>query len=161
MAASSAIKPGINSAAYRNTGSYGTPTWTEGTLVRDATVNAAWNLADASSRASRAVLEAKTQVPLKIQIVVRADDADAFYVALWAAAMSPTSLVDLMVLDGDIATEGAMGFRAEWNVVLSSQPQGAGDVVYTTFDLSPGWSSNGVPKSVIMGAASSPSFTSF
>lgn len=161
MAAASAIKVGIGAGCYRNTGTYGSPTWTEGTLVRDATPNAPWNMGDASSRATRAVLEAKTQIPLKIQIVVRADDADAFYLALWAAAMSPTTLLDMMILDGDIATEGVMGFRAHWNVNFSTQSQGAGDVEYTTFDLSPGYHTDGVPKSVVMGASSAPTFTSF
>lgn len=163
MAASSAVKPGINAAVYRNSGSYASPTWTEVTLIRDVTINGPWNLADASIRATKAVLQAKTQIALTGQIVIRADDADAGYQALWDASCLSTSsgLLDLLILDGDIATEGAMGFRAHWNINFSSQDQGAGNVVYTTFDIAPGWSSDGYPSKCEMGAASSPTFTAF
>ena len=161
MAATSAVKPGIAGGVYRNTGSYGSPTWTEVTLVRDVSPTFPWDMADASVRATRAKLYAKTQVDLGFSIVIRADDADTGYVALFDAAMSPTTLIDMMILDGDIATEGAMGIRMHANVSMGSQTQGAGDIVYTTFDLKPGYSSDGVPKSVKMGASSAPSFTSF
>lgn len=160
MAATSAIKPAIGAGAYRNTGTYGSPTWTEMTLVRDAVNNMPWDFGDASVRATRAKLYGKTQVDLAAQLTMRADDADTAYVAMFAAAMSPTSVVDLLILDGDIATEGAMGCRAEF-LVSFQQNQSIGEIVYTVFDLKPTYTSNGVPKSVIMGAASSPSFTSF
>jgi len=161
MAATSAVKTGIACGAYRNTGNYGTPTWVEMTFVKDGKNNIPWDLVEASIRATRAKLYAKTQVDLKPQLTMRADDADTAYVAMFAAAVSATALLDLMILDGDIATEGAMGLRAEWNVSFTDQGQGSGDVVYTTFDLAPGWTSNGYPKSVIMGAASAPAFTAF
>jgi hypothetical protein len=161
MPATSAVKPGIAGAVYRNTGTYASPTWAEITLVRDVAPGFPWDLVDASTRASRAKLSAKTQADLKVQLTVRADDADAGYIALFDASVSPTQLPDLMILDGKITVEGAMGLRAEWNVNFSSQSQGAGDIVYTTFDLAPGWTTNGPPKSVKMGASSAPAFTAF
>lgn len=160
MAASSAVKRGIDAGAYRNTGTYGSPTWTEMTLVRDVQQAMPWDMGDASSRASRAKLYEKTQIDLAPQITMRADDADAAYVAMYAAAFSPTTKLDLMILDGDIATEGAMGLRAQWNINFTSQGQAAGDIVYTNFDCKPAWTSDGVPKIVIMGASSAPAFTS-
>lgn len=161
MAATSAIKPGIAAGAYRNTGSYGTPTWTESTLIRDVQPAFSWDMVDASSRATRAKLYGKTQVDLAIQLVVRADDADTAYQAFVDASFSSTTSIDMMILDGDIATEGARGVRAHWLFSLSGQPQGAGDIVYSTFDIKPTFSSDGVPKSVTMGASSAPTFTSF
>jgi hypothetical protein len=160
-AASSAVKPGIQAKVYRNTGSYGTPTWTVANLVRDAQPAFPWDMVDASARATRAKLSGKTQIDLSVQIVCRADDADTAYQAFVDAAFSPTTVVDMMILDGPISTEGVRGVRAHWLFSLSGQPQGAGDNVYSTFDLKPGFSSDGVPASVTMGASSTPSFVSF
>lgn len=159
MAGSAGVKTGINSGAYRNAGTYGTPTWTEATSVRDVTPSFAWDMVDASARATKAKLYAKTQVDLGAQLVVRADDLAADYQALFDAAVSQTAVVDYLILDGDITAEACRGMRAEFVVSISGQTQGAGDVIYTTFDLKPTYTTNGVPKWVTMGAASAPSFT--
>ena len=161
MAATSSVKPGIAAKVYRNTGTYGSPTWTAMNLARSVNDNSKWDTADASSREGRARLYAKTQVDLPHDIEMRADNADTGYVAMYAAWASATAVVDLLILDGPITDEGAMGIRAEFIVCGRPQNQGAGDVIYTTFPLMPTWTSNGVPKSVVMGAASAPGFTSF
>lgn len=160
-AAASAAKPGILGAVYRNTGSYGSPTWTRWDLVRSVTPGFNWDWLDGSNRGTRAKLYAKGQIDLPFALEVRADDADAAYVAFWAAAMSPTTTVDLLILDGRITVEGAMGVRAEFLVGIGGQPQGAGDLIVTTFDLRCAVPNSGPPKSVVMGATSTPSFTDF
>lgn len=161
MAAAAGPKVGIKGFVGRDTGTYAAPTWSEMTLVRDVTPAFPWDFGDASSRASRAKLYAKTQVDLGIQLVMRADDVDTDYQAMVTAAMSSSAVVDLLILDGDIADEGAVGVRAEFLVSIGGQSQGAGDVVYTTFDLKAAPTANGVPKSVVMGASSAPTFTAF
>lgn len=161
MAAASAVKPAIEGVVLRNTGTYGSPTWTEIELVRDVNPAMPWDMGDASSRATRAKLYNKTQIDIPYSIVVRADDADTGYVALFDASVSPTTVIDMMILDGPISTEGAMGIRCHFLVNFASQTGGAADNCYTTFDLKPGYSSAGVPKSVKMGASSVPSFTAF
>lgn len=161
MAAVAGVKAGIAARAYRNTGSYASPTWTAADLVRDATPAFPWDMVDASARSTRAKLYGKTQIDLSVQIVVRADDADTAYQAFVDAAFSPTTLIDMMILDGPVTAEGARGVRAHFNFSLSGQPQGAGDLIYATFELKPGYSTDGVPKSVVMGASSSTTFTSF
>lgn len=159
--AAAGVKAGIAAKAYRNTGTYGSPTWTAADLVRDVQPAFPWDMVDASSRATRAKLYGKTQIDLAIQLVVRADDADTAYQAFVDAAFSPTTLIDMMILDGPVTAEGARGVRAHFNFSLSGQPQDAGSIVYSTFDIKPGYSTDGVPKSVSMGAASAPTFTSF
>jgi len=158
--ATSGVKTGIGGRAYRNTGTYGTPVWTAANIVRDATVTPPWDYGDASARFTRAKQYGKTQMDLGIQLVCRADDADAGYGAFVDAAVSPTTLLDMLILDGAITTEGCRGFRAHWLFSISGQPQAAGDVIYSTFDLKPGVDPGGnVPQSVVMGAASAPTFT--
>lgn len=153
MAAASGVKVGIKCKVYRNTGTYGSPTWTEITLIRDATMSCPWDLVDASSRAHRVKLFAKTLEDITVNVVLRADDADAAAIALYAAAHEDTAL-DLLVLDGPIATEGSSGLRAHFIVNLTGQDQGSGSVVYNTYDLKPAFSSEGNPKYVVMGATS-------
>lgn len=161
MAAASAVKPGIDGAVYRNSGTYGSPTWAEITLIRDVSPSFPWDMADASSRTHKAKLYAKTMIDIGAQLVVRADDADAGYQALFDAAMSSTTLMDMLVLDGPITTEGSMGVRCHFNVNESGQSQGAGDVIYTTFDLKPGYHTDGDPKKIEVGATSTLTATAF
>lgn len=153
MAAASAIKLGINGVVYRNTGTYGSPTWTAISLVRDAAVNLPWDFPDASARATRVKLYAASQIDFDIQLTVRADDADAGYNALWDATVGGDPL-DMLVLDGPITTEGVRGVRAHFIPSITGQDQGAGSVVYSTFSLKPTFHSDGTPKAIEVGAAS-------
>lgn len=152
------VMVGINGGLYRNTGSYSTPTWVEITAVRDVTPNAPWDMGDASSRGSRAKLSAKTQMDLSVSAVVRANPADAGYSALYDSSIG-TGLLDLLVLNGKLTVEGAKGFRAEWNVSPTTQDQAIGGVIYDTFEMKPGYSSNGAPKTAVVGASSAVTYT--
>lgn len=160
-AATAGAKVAIAGVVYRNTGTYGSPTWTACPLIRDVTPNFPWDMVDASVRGSRAKLYAKTQIDLGAQVVMRADDADTDYNAWVDAAVSPTGKLDLLILDGPITAEGARGVRAEFVVGMSTQAQAIGDVVYSTFDLKPGVGTTitNYPATVKMGAASAPTFT--
>ena len=161
MAAAAGAKVGIDGAVYRNTGTYASPTWVEIDLVRDAEPTFPWDMGDASARTTRAKLYAKTQADLGVKLTVRADDANAGYGALWDAAMSGTALLDMLVLNGPLTKEGAKGVRANWNVSEDSESQGAGDVVYSAFTLKPGYSTDGVPSAITVGASSAITATAF
>lgn len=160
-AAAAGVKVGIKGVVYRNTGTYGSPTWTACPLIRDVTPNFPWDMVDASVRGSRAKLYAKTQIDLGAQVVMRADDADTDYAAWVDAAVSATAKLDLLILDGPITAEGARGVRAEFLVSMSTQAQNIGDVVYSTFDVKPavGTTITNYPSTVVMGASSDPTFT--
>lgn len=152
-AAASAVKLGINAKIYRNTGTYGSPTWTAIDLTRDAQMNLPWDFGDASARATKVKLYAPTQIDFAISCVVRADDADAGYNALWDAAVGADAL-DLLILDGPITVEGTRGVRAHFTPSLTGMSQGAGDVEYGNFDLKAAYSSDGNPKCIEVGASS-------
>lgn len=161
MAAASEVQLGIDGAVYRNAGSYMTPTWTEIDLVRNVTPAVKWDRGDSSSRATKAKLQAKTQVAISGTIECRADPADAGYQALFDASQEDsTGALDLMILDADITTEGARGVRGFMNLDFA-QNQGVGDVIYTTFEYDPAWNVGGYPASVVMGATSTPTLTTF
>lgn len=161
MAATATVQVGIDAEVYRNTASFSTPTWVAIGLVRDANTSAKWNRADASARQTKAVLQAKTQIAITGQIVVRADPLDAAYRALFDAAMADsTSAPDLLILDGPITQEGANGIRGHMNLDFA-QNQGIGDTIYTTFDYDPAWKSDGYPSKVTVAAGSTLTLTQF
>lgn len=159
MAAASAVKPGAAARGYRNTGTYGSPTWTAVNLIKDVTFALPWDMVEAGARETRSKLYMKARVDPMITVVARADDADTGFNALADAACSPTSKPDMMFLDAAITVEGARGIRAQWNVSLTGQPQEIDGSVYDTFELKPAWSSDGYPSTVVMGATSTPTFT--
>lgn len=161
MAAAAGVKVGIKGALMRNTGTYGSPTWAAVALVRDVTPVRAWDTADASARESRAKLYAKTMIEVGATAVVRADDVNTGYQALYDASNSPSSVVDLLIIDGPLTTEGSAGVRAEFLVSETGAPQEAGGVIYATFDLKPAWTSNGYPSSVDVGSTSALTLTAF
>lgn len=159
MAATSAVKVGVNAKAYRNTGTYGSPTYTAMGLVRNVTFSMPWDMVEAGARETKAKLYAKARTDITVSFDMRADDADAGFNAVADAAVSQTTLVDIMFLDAPITVEGARGIRAEWNINLTGQPQEIDGSIYDSFDAKPAWSSNGYPKTVVMGASSAPTFT--
>lgn len=161
MAAAAGAKVGIKGQTLRNTGTYGSPTWAAIALIRDVTTMRAWDTADASARESRAKLYAKTMVDVGATLTVRADDVNTGYQALYDASNSPSSVVDLLILDGPLATEGSAGVRGEFLVSETGAPQEAGGVIYSTFDFKPKWTSNGYPSSVDVGATSALTLTAF
>jgi hypothetical protein len=154
MAAVSAVKLAIKAKIYRNTGTFASPTWVAINNVRDANMGAAWDKGDAAVRATRVKIYAPTQVDLAANCVVRCDDADAGYGALDDASISSATL-DLLILDGPITVEGTRGWRGAFHISNTGQDQSIGSVLYKNFDIFPGFSTDGYPKSIIVGAASS------
>lgn len=157
--AASAVKPGIGGRVYRNTGSYGSPSWTAQNLVKDVTFTMPWDMVEAGARETRAKLFMKARTDITFSVVMRADDAAADYNAFSDAACSPTAVMDLLILDGLISVEGTRGVRAEFLANNDGQPQEADGSIYTTFTLKPTWTSNGYPSTVEMGASSTPTLT--
>jgi hypothetical protein len=160
-AAASAPMPGIIAGAYRNTGTGGSPTWVEMTSVIGATgFTEEWDFGDASKRSTRAKLYDKTQVELGGSLKVLADPAAADYVALYTASQSGSASIDLMVINGKVTIEGAIGVRAAYKV-KRTEGQDAGNILYDDFECKPymGGASPVTPSTVIMGSASAASFT--
>jgi hypothetical protein len=128
-------------------------------LVRSVTPSMPWDMVEAGSRATRAKLYAKARADLGVRFEMRADDADAAFAAVADAACSPTTVLDILFLDGAITVEGVRGFRAEWLINLTGQPQEIDGSIYDQFEAKPAWTANGYPSTVVMGASSTPTIT--
>jgi hypothetical protein len=159
-AAVSAPMPGITGGTYRNTGSTASPTWVEATSVLSTTgFSDDWDFAEAGKRTTRAKLYDKTRAELGGTLHVLADPAAADYVAFFAASQGNTA-VDLMVLNGKVTVEGAIGVRAAFKMkrTESQDPDG---IIYNDFECKPymGGATPVTPSTVIMGATSTAGFT--
>ena len=58
-----------------------------------------------------------------------------------------------------ITVEGSRGVRAHFYLSITAEDQAIGAAVFDTFDLRPGYSTDGVPKIVTVGASSALTLT--
>lgn len=150
-------KLGIKCKIYRNTATYGSPTWAEITLIGDASVSPVWDEAAGDVRGSRVKSVAKTLMGLEVSARVRVSNDDAGYEALNDALHSDTPL-DLLVLNGPNNEEGVRGYRADWHVMQAPQDQALGAVLFDDLILKPAISANGV-KAASVGSGGTLSYT--
>jgi len=106
-----AHKMGWEQKLYRNTGSFGSPTWDLVTNCRDLTLTGSASKNDASTRLSRVKTYAAGQIDLGFNFQMVYDPADTDLTAIRTAFYAQTAL-DLMDLDGLAATSGSLGVRA-------------------------------------------------
>ena len=144
MAAVNALMPGCAAGLYLNSATgnsaFNTPTWGEVTLVKDVDPTAAWDFAEARSRATPLKLFAKTGVDLTTKIVMRADPEDADFQAFVGFAETRAgvnAVVDLLILDAKNTVPGAVGQRGPFLLSISEEPQEIDGMIYYTFDAKP------------------------
>lgn len=105
-------KVGLDCKAYRNTGSYNAPTWSEVTIMRDLTLNLSKGEADVSSRGSRWKKMKSALKEASFEFEILGDTANAHYTALRNAYLNDTTL-DLAFADGDITVGGTEYWRGD------------------------------------------------
>lgn len=149
---------GIDCKLYRNTATFGSPTWDEIDTVSDVSINGQWNRGDGSTRQSPVIMSGNTQLSLSISGRIRADLTNTDWESLWDA-WKANSLIDVMALTGGSTTNDNTGVRFEADVVNFSQAQGLGDYVFNDFSLEPRVSTN-LPDSVEI-STGAPVFTDF
>jgi len=133
---------GLDAKVYRNTGTYGSPTWTEWSFIKETTLSLSKGEADATTRANggwKATIGTLKDGSLEITAIH--DTSDAQYLAAYQAFYQDT-VSDLAVVDGPIATVGTRGLRASFMVTALDRGDPLEDVKTTTMTLKPTYSSN-------------------
>jgi hypothetical protein len=143
-------KLGINAKAYRNTGSYNAPVWSELTLISDLSVNPAWDEASADARESRIKQVRKTMMGLEVTGRMKKKPLDTNYEA-FMNALNSDDVLDLLILDGPRETEGSRGYRFDAQVFGGTEDQAMGNVLYQDFAIKPSLETN-PPKAVKVAA---------
>ena len=136
MATAAGPHLGINAVLYRNTGSFGSPVWAACQLIGNCTVSPKWDKGDASVRGNRLKRAAKTQMEITVTPKMRVDYNDTGFAAFWGAANADTVL-NVLVLDGPLTTEGAFGYWLDVQVFANIENQDMSVVEYMEFELYP------------------------
>lgn len=153
-------KLGRDSKFYRNTsGNYNAPTWAEVDEISDLNLGRGWEEFDASTRGTPVGAMIKVKLNLEATGKIRVDDSDADYVAIYDAANSKDQVLDVMILNGPLSTNGVRGVRMDCQVMSLNEDQGLGTVLFDEFTLKPNNLSNN-PKLVVV-AGGVPTFAEF
>lgn len=129
-----------------------TPTWVEVTNVRDLTVNLEKALADASTRGSTFRQQVGTLKDLSVDFQMVHDPSDTARTAFEGAFYSDAD-VELLVLDGSIATVGSAGIRFLAQVSKFTENQALEDVGLDDVTVVPTYSSTDPPRRVHVAVA--------
>lgn len=140
-------KIGLDCKLYRNTGTYASPVWNEIPNVSDVTVQLSKGEADTSTRASTWKTRKGTLKDASIDFQLKYVPGDTDFAAL-LASYTGNSPIELLALDGPVATAGSQGLRAVCEVFNFQQGQALENAVM--FDVSakptPSFDNAGAPQ---------------
>lgn len=142
MAAPTVPILGVNGKIYRNTGTYGTPTWNLISNVRD--INTPWSFGshEVSQRGAGGFRQHEpTLIDIEFSMTQIYDPADDDYVALLAAMQARTA-VDFFILDQAQATAGSQGPRALFKCHKFERTEGLDAVMEVNMDFKLCYSAN-------------------
>ena len=143
------VRLGINAKIYRNTGTFGSPSWDEIKNVKDVTLNLEADEEEVTTRGSGGWKEfEQTLKDASIEFDMRADDTDADFTAL-KNAWANRATIELMALDGDEATTGTQGLRAEMRVISMTRSEPLGGHLSYSFTIKPAVNANAAPSWVV------------
>ncbi len=134
-------KIGMNCKLFRNTGSYGSPTWVEVPTVRDATLSCERTEADASYRGGGGFENVMwTLMKINVEADMVWDTADAGFAAIRAAFFANTP-IEFMALDG-ANSSGSQGVRATMGVGKFNRAEPLAGIAAAAISLKPYPSAN-------------------
>lgn len=134
---------GYSRKFYRNSGTYGSPTWAEIENVQDLTLNDETTAAEASNRNSafKRYLPGLHDISIEFSSIYDATDAD--FEALLDAKRT-RAVIDVAVMDGAINTNTNRGWRGECMVEQANENQPLDDTHTVDFTLRPALTNNAV-----------------
>ena len=131
---------GLNAKLYRNTGTYGSPTWNEIPNVKDVTLSLEKGETDATTRGNggwEAVIATLKKASIEFNMVW--DTADQDLIALRDAWLGDT-VIEFAVMDGDINTPGNQGLRASCMVTKFSRKEPLEEALMAEVSIKPSYS---------------------
>lgn len=150
---------GKNAKIYYNTATYGSPTWVEISIFSDVNLDISFDWAEVPTRASSVKKGGKTLADVPMTGKVKQHLTDTTFLAIWAALISPTGVMDLLILNASSATNGARGVRGEFAVMSNKDDQSLGNGLVYDLQFKPADTDNAFSTAVVASAA--PVFTNF
>ncbi len=127
-------KNGDDFYLYRNTGTWGSPTWNECDMIRDVDHKRDGDAQEIHYRGSKwkRKRQGKKSVELSVQTEVRASDAD---LAAFEVSYDNEASIILAVADGPIETNGTNYWKLDCECMAIGEPQNDGQVVVSTYEF--------------------------
>jgi len=142
MAAPTAPILGANGKLYRNTGSYGTPTWDLIPNCRSITGNHSMTDVNVSGRANgAAVAHEPGLVDFDFTLEMLYDPADTDMTTLITAFFARTG-IEFALLDQASGTAGSFGTRAFCKLFNYKRPEEIDGIMSASFDIKNAYSTN-------------------
>jgi hypothetical protein len=135
---------GINAKVYRNTGTWGSPTWTEVPEFESVQIDPRYTEGESNSRDSRFARGKLTLAGCSATARLKVKPGNTNFESLMDAFALATA-VDLLILDGPRTTVGSRGIRAEFNLMAAGDDQGITSRLYRDLALNLNDSDN-LPK---------------
>lgn len=129
-------KLGIDAVLAYNSGTWSSPTWVPITCIGDCAVNPGWSEAGVITRASLVEMAEKTTAKVEVTGKILSTAGDTGYEKILKALVGKTKL-DMLILNGPIATEGSTGWRGYFQVFSGNEGQNPGDVVMPDISIKP------------------------
>jgi len=136
-----ALVLGLNAKLYRNTGSYGSPTWDLIPNVMDLALNMDAGEATASNRGSTWELTVATLKKASLEFKQVWDPADLDVTTL-LGIFTANSTIEMLVLDGLAATTGSQGLRALMMVTAWNREEPLEGALLAALTMKPTYSAN-------------------
>ncbi|MFQ5733186.1 MAG: phage tail tube protein [Planctomycetaceae bacterium] len=136
---------GLDAKLYHNTGTYALPTWAEIEDAQDVSLNLEAGEAEAKRRGSGGWAEtiaALKEASIEFGLLYRPSDPD--FGVLRDAYLNRTA-IDLLVLDGDVATSGSQGLRAVCHITNFSREEPLEEAVTISVTAKPTPNSDSPP----------------
>lgn len=131
------VKRGLDLALYRNTGTYGAPTWNLVPNVKDVALNRSMGEGDASSRLNSVKMMEPCLEDASIEFEMVDDPTDTDQIAILAAYANRT-LIEFALVYLDTGE----GVRYECKIFNASEPQPLDGVNTIKFTAKPCYSTN-------------------
>jgi len=139
-----AIVLGLNGKLYKNTNTYASPTWVLITKVQDLELKIEGDQFDVSNRAGSGWKEqVNTLFDAEITWNMPYDPADTILTAMQALARPGGSTIELLILDGLVATSGSQGLRATCAIKTGTgRSEKLGEAMTVSFTAKPSPAAN-------------------
>lgn len=129
-------KPGRKGWCYYNTGTFGSPVWTPVKRIRDLTRTGGTVSIDVATRETDAVATGVVGRDRGLSFQLVRDTSQASYLAL-ENAYDTEGTLDVLSLDGPVATTGSRGVRAIMQVTKFDEPEPLVEKMTSDVELKP------------------------
>lgn len=138
---------GLNAHCYRNTGTYGSPTWVECKSIQEVTLKADKDKADAPSRnysGFKAYLSGMKDVGLGLKLTW---DTTLGEFSAFQSAFFNNTTIDMLALDGVVTpSSGSQGLRAVMEVFKFDRTEPLSGALTSDVEVAPSATSANAPS---------------